>query len=42
MDQGYASRELNIVAQGRTRKFDEAKVINAPVLLACLSGRLAG
>ncbi|RKH76464.1 hypothetical protein D7Y21_38825 [Corallococcus sp. AB045] len=42
VDQGYASRDLVIVAQGRTRKFDEAKVINAPVLLAYLSGRLAG
>ncbi|NOK34777.1 hypothetical protein HMI49_16380 [Corallococcus exercitus] len=42
VDQGFASRELIIVAQGRTRKFDEAKVINAPVLLAYLSDRLAG
>ncbi|RKG99813.1 hypothetical protein D7X32_25440 [Corallococcus carmarthensis] len=42
VDQGYSSRELVIVAQGRTRKFDEAKVINAPVLLAYLSDRLAG
>ncbi|RKH38264.1 hypothetical protein D7X55_34155 [Corallococcus sp. AB049A] len=42
VDQGHASRELVIVAQGRPRKFDEAKVINAPVLLAYLSGRLAG
>jgi hypothetical protein len=42
VDQGYASRELVIVAQGRSRKFDEAKVTNAPVLLAYLSGRLAG
>nr|WP_249346890.1 hypothetical protein [Corallococcus exiguus] len=42
VDQGYASRELVIVAQGKARKFDEAKVINAPVLLAYLSGRLAG
>ncbi|MFP2899763.1 hypothetical protein [Corallococcus sp. 4LFB] len=42
VDLGFASRELIIVAQGRTRKFDEAKVINAPVLLAYLSDRLAG
>nr|WP_254380331.1 hypothetical protein [Corallococcus exiguus] len=42
VDQGYASRDLVIVAQGKARKFDEAKVINAPVLLAYLSGRLAG
>ncbi|WP_375743571.1 hypothetical protein NR800_36585 [Corallococcus interemptor] len=42
VDQGHASRELIIVAQGRPRKFDEAKVINAPVLLAYLSDRLAG
>lgn len=42
VDQGYASRELVIVAQGKARKFDEAKVINSPVLLAYLSDRLAG
>ncbi|WP_233605300.1 hypothetical protein [Corallococcus sp. AB030] len=42
VDQGYASRDLVIVAQGKARKFDESKVINAPVLLAYLSGRLAG
>jgi hypothetical protein len=42
VDTGVASRELIIVAGGRTRKFDEAKVLNAPVLLAYLSDRLAG
>ncbi|WP_237726580.1 hypothetical protein [Corallococcus coralloides] len=42
VEQGQTSRDLVIVAQGRTRKFDEAKVINSPVLLAYLSDRLAG
>lgn len=41
VDQSVATRELVIVAQGKSRKFDEAKIINAPVLLAYLSARLA-
>ncbi|WP_244237228.1 hypothetical protein [Corallococcus llansteffanensis] len=42
LDQGAATRELIIVAQGKPRKIDEAKVISAPVLLAYLSARLPG
>ncbi|TSC34173.1 hypothetical protein FOF48_03800 [Corallococcus sp. Z5C101001] len=42
VDHGVAARELVIVAQGRTRKFDTSKIVNAPVLLAYLSDRLAG
>ncbi|RKH04018.1 hypothetical protein D7V97_25805 [Corallococcus sp. CA053C] len=42
LDQGAATRELIIVSLGKPRKIDEAKVINAPVLLAYLSDRLAG
>lgn len=41
-DDAVATRELVIVAQGKSRKIDEAKVINAPVLLAYLSARLGG
>ena len=41
-DHGVSTRELVIVAQGRPRKLDEAKIPNAPVLLAYLSDRLAG
>jgi hypothetical protein len=41
-DHAVATRELVIVAQGKPRKIDEAKVVNAPVLLAYLSDRLAG
>ncbi|RYZ40002.1 MAG: hypothetical protein EOO71_17860 [Myxococcaceae bacterium] len=41
-DTGVSTRELVIVAQGRPRKIDEAKIPNAPVLLAYLSDRLAG
>ncbi|MCP3142961.1 hypothetical protein [Pyxidicoccus xibeiensis] len=42
VDQAVATRELIIVAEGKPRKIDEAKVVNAPVLLAYLSDRLAG
>lgn len=42
LDEGAATRELIIVAQGKSRKIDEAKVPNAPVLLAYLSDRLSG
>ncbi|PTL83403.1 DUF6585 family protein [Vitiosangium sp. GDMCC 1.1324] len=38
-EQGVATRELVIVTQGKLRKIDEAKIVNAPVLLAYLSGR---
>ncbi|RKG85001.1 DUF6585 family protein [Corallococcus terminator] len=41
-DTGVSTRELVIVAQGKPRKIDEAKIPNAPVLLAYLSDRLAG
>ena len=42
VDHGVGTRELVIVAQGKPRKIDEAKVVNAPVLLAYLSSRLGG
>ncbi|MCE9667085.1 hypothetical protein LY474_04585 [Myxococcus stipitatus] len=41
-DQGVSSREVIIDADGKTQKIDESKLVNAPVLLAYLSGRLAG
>ncbi|MCP3102413.1 hypothetical protein LZ198_26425 [Myxococcus sp. K15C18031901] len=41
-DQGVATRELIIDAGGKIRKIDESKIVNAPVLLAYLSDRLAG
>ncbi|MBU8898713.1 hypothetical protein KRR26_24185 [Corallococcus sp. M34] len=40
-DESVATREWVIVARGTSRKIDEAKIINAPVLLAYLSARLA-
>ncbi|WP_241759398.1 hypothetical protein [Pyxidicoccus parkwayensis] len=42
LDEGVSSRELIIAAQGRPLKIDEARIVNAPVLLAYLSQRLAG
>ncbi|MCY1033357.1 hypothetical protein OV207_18025 [Corallococcus sp. BB11-1] len=41
-DHGVSTRQLVIVAHGKPRKIDEAKIPNAPVLLAYLSDRLAG
>ncbi|MCY1075822.1 hypothetical protein [Archangium lansingense] len=41
-DDGVSTRELIITAQGRPLKIDEARIVNAPVLLAYLSQRLAG
>ncbi|MBJ6761571.1 hypothetical protein JGU66_12410 [Myxococcaceae bacterium JPH2] len=40
-DESVSTRELIIVARGKSRKIDEAKIPNAPVLLAYLSARLA-
>ncbi|AKQ63731.1 hypothetical protein A176_000643 [Myxococcus hansupus] len=40
-DQGVSTRELIITADGRSIKVDEARIVNAPVLLAFLSQRLA-
>jgi hypothetical protein len=41
-DTGAETRELILTVNGRRHKLDEAKVVNAPVLLAYLSARLAG
>ena|GEM_PF-483653 len=41
VDSGVSTRELIIVADGRQLKIDEARIDNAPVLLAYLSQRLA-
>ncbi|MFP2924880.1 hypothetical protein ACLESO_06620 [Pyxidicoccus sp. 3LG] len=41
-DHGVSTRELVIAAQGKPLKIDEARIVNAPVLLAYLSHRLAG
>ncbi|WNZ61071.1 hypothetical protein QEG98_34975 [Myxococcus sp. MxC21-1] len=38
---GVSTRELIIAAQGKPLKIDEARIVNAPVLLAYLSQRLA-
>ncbi|NVJ23549.1 hypothetical protein HUW62_20190 [Myxococcus sp. AM011] len=40
-DQGVSTRELVITVNGRFRKIDEEKIVNAPVLLAYLTDRLA-
>ncbi|MFP2964366.1 DUF6585 family protein [Myxococcus sp. 1LA] len=40
-DSGVSTRELVIAAQGRPLRIDEARIDNAPVLLAYLSQRLA-
>ncbi|WIG99329.1 hypothetical protein KGD87_20255 [Myxococcus sp. SDU36] len=40
-DEGVSTRELIIAAQGKPLKIDEARIVNAPVLLAYLSQRLA-
>ncbi|WP_141592526.1 DUF6585 family protein [Myxococcus sp. AB056] len=40
-DSGVSTRELVIAAQGKPLKIDEARIVNAPVLLAYLSQRLA-
>ncbi|WP_228556882.1 DUF6585 family protein [Myxococcus sp. AB025B] len=41
-EQGVSTRELHILANGRLRKIDEEKLVNAPVLFSYLSDRLAG
>ncbi|AEI64947.1 hypothetical protein LILAB_15220 [Corallococcus macrosporus] len=41
LDSGVSTRELVIAAQGRPLRIDEARITNAPVLLAYLSQRLA-
>nr|WP_253816942.1 DUF6585 family protein [Myxococcus xanthus] len=40
-EDGVSTRELIIAAQGKPLKIDEARIVNAPVLMAYLSQRLA-